>query len=124
MNKLASKNTTAVVPGPNDKTERVSSERVVKALVRQNFTLDPQAKNYINSDSVLSSVGPRGLQAPTHLDGIYHVSSETLYQIAIAHEGLHVAYPWLGNMWVGYSRDEYFHDHQIPFNQAAQDLLR
>jgi hypothetical protein len=46
-----------------------------------------------------------------------------MYEIAITHEGIHAGYPWADNMWAGEPEEKFEHDHQEPFNQAAEDLL-
>jgi hypothetical protein len=113
---------TAIVSGPDDQRVDVNAGKVATKLEQQNTILDTNASNYINSEAFYSQVGPRELVALSGLEGVSGLTSNKLYMIAIVHEGIHAAYgAATQNMWVGVRN--FNHDHQIPFNHVARDLL-
>lgn len=114
----------ATVKGPDGKTTQVNAGKLAGQLEKQNFTVNPSATNYMNSGPGQTYVGAPGLQAPSGLYGIRGASPERLYEIAITHEGIHAAFPWADNMWSGVPTQQFYDDHQVPFNRAANELLQ
>ncbi len=88
------------------------------------MTVDLNANNYMAASPGSLTVGPEGLAEPRALYGISGATRDSMYVLAIVHEGLHAAYYWAGNMWAGAERSKHDIAHQEPFNQAAEKLLR
>lgn len=117
----------AIVKGPNGKTTKVNAGKLANTLEKEVFNVDAKpgdmsSRTPMDTLPGETNIGPTGLRAPSGLYGISGESRSQLWGIAITHEGIHAGYPWADNMWAG--RVDFEIGHQIPYDQAAEELLQ
>ena len=131
VNKLMSRQTRSVnLEQPGGKSMAVNAGKVGRALIGATVTDMSSTSGgggLLNAGGGQVVIGQAGLKGPDRLGGLSISDPETLFRVAWAHEGIHLAYGHAMNEWViatGRNRDLTDRLHQAPFNQAAFELVQ
>lgn len=111
------------------KSATVSAGAVGNALISRTMVVDNKV-NAMGTSGSTTHIGPAGLSGEGRISGVTTGNSQSLLQIAIAHEGLHGSDVNIDSTlqdslpfgkWNGTQTQEGV--HQAPYNQAANALL-
>jgi RHS repeat-associated protein len=128
VNKLMSRPTRSVnLEQPGGKSMAVNAGKVGRALIGATVTdMSSTSGGLLNGGGGQVVIGQVGLTGPERLGGLSISDRGTLFRVAWAHEGIHLAYGHAMNPWVATGRSRELTDrlHQAPFNQAALELIQ